>query len=106
MRVVWVSSSAAHVIAPAGGVDMNNLDYKTDVSQMTKYGISKAGNVFHAMEFQRRYRKQGVVSVVIHLLLFPLNYPANMRNDRRLTPVTSNLICSAMYLHSNFSSLT
>ncbi|RYN34140.1 hypothetical protein AA0115_g2860 [Alternaria tenuissima] len=73
VRVVWVSSSAAHVIAPAGGVDMNNLDYKTDVSQMTKYGISKAGNVFHAMEFQRRYRKQGVVSVALN--------PGNLKSD-------------------------
>ena len=27
-RVVWVSSSAAEMIAPVGGVGVNNLDYK------------------------------------------------------------------------------
>jgi retinol dehydrogenase-12 len=28
VRVVWMSSSAAEMIAPVGGVDVNNLDYK------------------------------------------------------------------------------
>jgi hypothetical protein len=64
---------------------MNNLDYKKkDVNQMTKYGISKAGNVFHAMEFQRRYAEHGIVSVVsLSPILLPRPLPgfANMRYD-------------------------
>lgn len=77
VRVVWVSSLAAQLNAPAGGVDMNNLDYKKkDVNQMTKYGISKAGNVFHAMEFQRRYTEHGIVSVVsLSPILSPPSLP-------------------------------
>jgi retinol dehydrogenase-12 len=88
VRVVWVSSSASQVTAPAGGVDMGNLEYKKDVSAWTKYGTSKAGNVFHAAEFQRRYRGEGVVSVVslfflllslsllLHLLFYHLVSPS------------------------------
>lgn len=31
---------------------------------MGKYGISKAGNYMHRVEFTRRYEQDGVVSVV------------------------------------------
>lgn len=45
VRVVWVSSSAAHLMSPKGGVEMENLDYEKggDKSAMHKYGVSKAG---------------------------------------------------------------
>jgi NAD(P)-dependent dehydrogenase (short-subunit alcohol dehydrogenase family) len=72
VRVIWVSSSAATLVAPTGGVDMDNLNYKKDVHQMTKYGISKGGNVLHAMEFQRRYEEHGIVSVVSLSVLLPI----------------------------------
>ena len=64
VRVVWVSSSAAEMIAPAGGVDMSNLDYKKDLSGWMKYGISKAGNILHSNEYAKRYEADGIVSVV------------------------------------------
>jgi retinol dehydrogenase-12 len=64
VRVVWVSSSAAEMIAPIGGVDMNNLDYKKDLSGWMKYGVSKGGNVLHSNEFAKRYGEDGVISVV------------------------------------------
>jgi retinol dehydrogenase-12 len=64
VRVVWVSSMAAPLGAPTGGVDMANLEYKVDKSKGFKYSTSKGGNVLHAVEFQRRYRDSGVVSVV------------------------------------------
>lgn len=66
VRVVWVSSSAAELLAPKGGLDLGNLDYKIDKNKQTRYSISKAGNVLHAFEFARRYRDQGVVSVALH----------------------------------------
>ncbi|PQE05488.1 hypothetical protein CJF30_00007644 [Rutstroemia sp. NJR-2017a BBW] len=65
VRVVWVSSSAAEVGSPAGGVDLGNLDYKVDVGRQVKYAVSKAGNWYHAVEFARRYRESGVVSVPV-----------------------------------------
>lgn len=64
VRVIWVSSSAAHLGAPKGGVDLQNLDYKKDLRKDQKYAISKAGNVLHALEYQRRYKDSGVISVV------------------------------------------
>ncbi|KAJ5020639.1 hypothetical protein J3E73DRAFT_386549 [Bipolaris maydis] len=85
VRVVWVSSAAAHVGAPKGGVDMQNLDYKKDAGAPTKYSVSKAGNVLHATEFQRRYGGEGVVSVSLN--------PRNVGTDlTRYTPKWLKLI--------------
>lgn len=64
VRVVWVSSSAAEFLAPKGGVELTNLDYKQDRSAWFKYGTSKAGNVLHAAEFAKRYQTDGLISVV------------------------------------------
>lgn len=64
VRVVWVSSSAAHLGAPSGGVDMQNLDYRSEKFAFHKYAVSKGGNVLHALEMQRLYGKDGVFSVV------------------------------------------
>lgn len=64
VRVVWLSSSAAETAAPKGGVVMNNLDYKKDASAWSKYGTSKAGNIFYSNEFAKRHQDDGVISVV------------------------------------------
>ncbi|KAI0573584.1 retinol dehydrogenase 12 [Pyrenophora tritici-repentis] len=68
VRVVWVSSTAADLYAPKYGIEMDNLDYskKYNDKPMAKYGISKGGNVLHAIEFQRRYGAEGVISVSLH----------------------------------------
>lgn len=64
VRVVWVSSSAAKNFSPHGGLDVSNLDYHIDKGAWTRYGISKAGNIYHAKEYARRFGKDGIVSVV------------------------------------------
>lgn len=64
VRVLWVSSSAADVFSPKGGVEMDNLDYGRDKPSMTKYAVSKAGNYYHATEFANRHAGDGVISVV------------------------------------------
>lgn len=66
VRVVWVSSSAAEMLSPSGGVPLDNLDYHSDKLASTKYGVSKAGNYFHATEFAKRYRDDGIVSVALN----------------------------------------
>jgi NAD(P)-dependent dehydrogenase (short-subunit alcohol dehydrogenase family) len=66
VRVVWVSSSAAHVGSPTGGVDMQNLDYKSDKYSFQKYAVSKAGNVLHALEMRRQFEKDGIISVSLN----------------------------------------
>lgn len=74
VRVVWVSSSAAESIqVPSGGVDLSNLDYHVDKSPFDKYCVSKAGNYLQGVEFARRHREDGIVSI-------PLN-PGNLNSD-------------------------
>lgn len=65
VRVVWVSSSAV-LLAPTGGVDMTNLLYTRSKSAAHKYGVSKAGNVLHALQFRSLYEKEGVLSVSLN----------------------------------------
>lgn len=71
VRVIWASSSAAEHLNPWGGIDLDNLDYKRDIFYAWKYGISKAGNYYHATEYARRHRDDGIVSVV--RFLFPVS---------------------------------
>lgn len=66
VRVVWVSSSAAEMFAPNGGVELENLDYHNDKHLTIKYAISKAGNYLHATEYAKRYRDDGVISVSLN----------------------------------------
>jgi retinol dehydrogenase-12 len=103
VRVVWVSSSAAHLGSPTGGVDMENLDYKKEKGVGEKYAVSKGGNVLHAMEYARRYRDEGIVSVVrltciprqLHYLLTDLQAlnPGNLKTElQRHVPYFVNLL--------------
>lgn len=64
VRVVWVSSSAAE-IAPRPAIDFSNINYESkDEGIWTKYMRSKAGNVLHAAEFDRRMKDHGIMSLV------------------------------------------
>ncbi|KAI0876702.1 retinol dehydrogenase 12 [Hypoxylon argillaceum] len=63
VRVVWLSSSMVQLLAPPGGVDMGNLDYKTEKGAMHKYAVSKAANTFYSTELARRHSDDGIVSV-------------------------------------------
>jgi retinol dehydrogenase-12 len=102
VRVVWVSSSAAHLGAPTGGVDMAVLgDGKMEKKGVQeKYAISKGGNVLHAHEFANRYGHEGVLSVVslpLQLLTRPLTYPtsgAQSRQPQIRTPAPHQSHCS------------
>ena len=64
VRVVWVSSSAAKNFSPDGGLDVSNLDYHIDKGVWPKYGISKAGNIYHGKEYARRHGQDGILSLV------------------------------------------
>lgn len=73
VRVVWVSSSAADWLSPTGGVDMDNIDDRRQRPVEVKYGISKAGNYYHATEYARRHRADGVISNALN--------PGNLRTE-------------------------
>lgn len=64
VRVIWLSSSIAGMFAPKGGVDMNNLDYKTEKNALHKYAVSKAANTLYSHGYSQRYGKDGIVSLV------------------------------------------
>lgn len=78
VRVVWVSSSAAeHLSHQPGGVPLHKLDdydkFARGNSQMHNYGISKAGNYLHAVEFAKQHREAGIISVALN--------PGNLDSD-------------------------
>jgi retinol dehydrogenase 12 len=67
VRVVWVSSMAADLYAPKNGIDMSNIrgkDFINPGPALQRYGLSKAGNYLHSVEYSRRYKDQGILSVV------------------------------------------
>jgi hypothetical protein len=69
VRVVWTSSGMAEAGSPKNGVDMSNLNYKTDKSAWQKYSVSKAGNILHSKEFANRYAGDGLISVVSEVVV-------------------------------------
>ncbi|KAF9870639.1 putative short-chain dehydrogenase [Colletotrichum karsti] len=89
VRVVWVSSSAAEVFAPTPAIEIDNLDYKRDRLKEVKYGISKAGNYFHATEFAKRHKADGVISMALN--------PGNLSSDldRHITALLPQLFRKA-----------
>ncbi|KAJ6437938.1 Retinol dehydrogenase 12 [Purpureocillium lavendulum] len=64
VRVVWVSSFAAELFAATGvGIPVDNLDYHVDKSVMYKYAISKTGSWAYGVEFAKRYKAAGIISI-------------------------------------------
>lgn len=67
VRIVWVSSNGAWITTGKNGMELDNLDYsKADRSAWTKYGASKAGNIFQGSEAGRRLGEAGIVSVSLN----------------------------------------
>ncbi|SPO05240.1 related to Oxidoreductase, short-chain dehydrogenase [Cephalotrichum gorgonifer] len=76
VRVVWVSSTAAeNASRNPGGVPIDELDdYQHEKKwRFYRYGFSKAGNYLHAVEYAKRHREDGIVSI-------PLN-PGNLDSE-------------------------
>lgn len=73
-RVIWVASSAAEApLVPTGGVNMSTIDKRNDALSWSCYALSKSGNVLHAIEYAKRYKEQGIISI-------PLN-PGNLNSE-------------------------
>lgn len=64
-RIVWVSSSMADFQAPNGGVELDNLNYKSPRSEWVRYGISKAALMLYAAEAHRRLAADNITNVVL-----------------------------------------
>ncbi|CAK7267222.1 short-chain alcohol dehydrogenase [Sporothrix epigloea] len=78
-RVVWVSSMATELYSGKNGIDMATLtaeskDYNPPITDpITLYGNSKAGNYLHSVEYARRHRDDGIISVAAN--------PGNLDSD-------------------------
>ncbi|KAK7985775.1 hypothetical protein PG988_003397 [Apiospora saccharicola] len=55
------------------GFDIDNLDYHVKKSVLYQYGISKAGAWVYAVEYAKRYKNDGIVSVSLN--------PGNLKSD-------------------------
>lgn len=65
VRVMFVSSSAAYLFAPPGGVEMVKLkDKDLQYDPVYMYGVSKAGVALYALGFAQRYQDDGIIAVV------------------------------------------
>ena len=64
-RVVMLSSSA-HKMAPAGGIDFDNLDGKKGYKPWTFYGQSKMANLLFAKELARRFSGTQKMAYAVH----------------------------------------
>lgn len=74
VRVIWLSSFGLLQYSPEDrGIDMTNLDYHIPKPGIDRYGISKCGSWLLAVEFARRHKADGIVSV-------PIN-PGNVLTD-------------------------
>ncbi|KAF4614408.1 hypothetical protein G7Y89_g15328 [Cudoniella acicularis] len=74
VRVVWLSSFGLGQYAPEErGIDLDNLDYHIPKPHVDRYGISKCGDWLLGVEYARRHKADGIVSV-------PIN-PGNVRTE-------------------------
>ncbi|KAF6804136.1 putative short-chain dehydrogenase [Colletotrichum sojae] len=75
VRVVWVSSSATEIFGlPSVAMPMDELESKfIDRPASEKYGFSKVGNWLHAVEYAKRHKADGVVSVAVN--------PGNLKSE-------------------------
>lgn len=87
VRVTWAASLVVEA-APAVGVVMADDGTPTlfGKGKQSSYNMSKAGNVFYAVEFARRYGGDGILSVAWN--------PGNLRTElqRHINPVFSAIV--------------
>ncbi|KAI1298196.1 hypothetical protein F5Y03DRAFT_398198 [Xylaria venustula] len=67
VRVVWVSSMGTETIGEkCRGLSSNYVNYWPLMSPLERYGLSKAGNWLHGVEFARRVEEDGIMSVPVN----------------------------------------
>jgi NAD(P)-dependent dehydrogenase (short-subunit alcohol dehydrogenase family) len=85
VRVVWTSSiGGVKLSPPGGGISWDDINYQRTSSgsrNFGAYGQSKAGNIYQAAEFARRYGNAGVLTASVHPGLVSSNFSRNNRFD-------------------------
>ena len=79
VRVVWVSSFGLELFGVKDvGISLENLDYSVPKSATERYGISKCGSWALGVEFARRHKLDGIVSLPIN----PGNLTSELARDQ------------------------
>ena len=74
VRVVWVCSLGTEVTGEKSvGISLDYLNYWPALTPLERYGVTKAGNWLHGVEFARRHEADGVISVCCN--------PGHLRSD-------------------------
>lgn len=91
VRVVWLSSFGLELFAHEGvGVSTDNLDYHVPKPATDRYGLSKCGAWALGVEYSRRYKDEGVISVPIN----PGNLSTELARDQKaIMKVIAGLFC-------------
>ncbi|KAF9872522.1 hypothetical protein CkaCkLH20_10019 [Colletotrichum karsti] len=67
VRVVWVSSMGTETIGEKSrGLSSDYVNYWPLMSPLERYGLSKAGNWLHGVEYARRHAADGIMSVPVN----------------------------------------
>ncbi|KAL7942526.1 hypothetical protein V8C42DRAFT_331257 [Trichoderma barbatum] len=78
VRVVWLGSVVIQLMAPRGGIDLDNLDYKKTWPDINvRYAVSKTGNLFIGSEWAKRDAENGI----LHLTANPGNLKTPLQRD-------------------------
>ncbi|KAM0263569.1 hypothetical protein ACHAQJ_001189 [Trichoderma viride] len=78
VRVVWLGSLMIPLMAPKGGMDLDNLDYKKKWPDVNvRYAVSKTGNLFLGSEWAKRDSDNGIM----HLTANPGNLKTPLQRD-------------------------
>jgi retinol dehydrogenase-12 len=79
VRVIWLSSFGLELFAKKDiGVSLDNLDYHIPTPSTERYGISKCGAWAHGVEFARRHKEDGIISLPIN----PGNLTSELARDQ------------------------
>ncbi|KAI1354755.1 putative estradiol 17 beta-dehydrogenase [Xylaria sp. FL0043] len=91
VRIIWLSSFALELSAHREvGLSTDNLDYHVPKDAEERYGLSKAGVWALGVEYARRYKDDGIVSVPIN----PGNLTTELARDQPfLIKFIAKLVC-------------
>lgn len=88
VRVTWASSGAVNLAAPQNGVSFENGAPKVHGNPGTDYAQSKAGNILLSSEMAKRFKKNGIVSLV-RQIASPNSLLKRSFKSTKLTPFAS-----------------
>lgn len=91
VRVVWISSFGLELFAHEGvGISTDNLDFHIPKPATDRYGLSKSGVWALGVEYTRRHKAHGIVSVPVN----PGNLSTELARDQEiLVKIIAGLFC-------------